>query len=66
MLVHRESIVAKAPGAAAIVVALPMLVTGYRAWTGEGWEPILFGSVFAICAFVALAAIYYFIAKRGN
>ncbi|WP_432201294.1 hypothetical protein ACRAQ7_03555 [Erythrobacter sp. W53] len=66
MLVHRESIVAKAPGAAAIVVAFPMLVTGYRAWIGEGWEQVLFGSAFAICAFVALAATYYLIAQRGN
>ena len=65
-MVHRDSIVAKAPGVVAIIVALPMLVTGYRAWIGEDWEPVLFGSVFAICAFVALAAIYYLIAKRGN
>ncbi|MEL7688531.1 hypothetical protein AAG596_12965 [Citromicrobium bathyomarinum] len=66
MLVHRESIVAKAPGATAIIVALPLLVTGYRAWIGEGWEQILFGSVFAILIFVVLAALYFRIAKRGR
>ena len=66
MLVHRDSIVAKSPEAAALIVALPLLVTGYRAWIGEGWQQMFFGCVFAICAFIAVSAIYYLIAKRGN
>ena len=66
MLVHRDSIVAKAPEAAAITVALPLVVTGYLAWTGDRGVQAVFASAFAICSYVLLAAIYFLIAKRGN
>ena len=58
MLVHEDSVVAKAPKLGAILAGFGGAISGVSAWTSNSWlGQTVWTCVTAICVFVLIAAL---------